>query len=425
MYQTNPRTELLLKVTTNRNTMENKDRINIRKNSPRANKNQDKPSDLEQTPAGSHASTQNNFQDNSIKETLKKMPFTVNAHPKKRVLITGAAGFLGSHLVDRFLAAGFQVIGMDNFSTGSVKNISRLKDNKNFRFIHWDVTTPFSFKGQLDYILHFACPASPIDYNRLPIETLKSGSMAAFNLLELAKNHHARILFASTSEIYGDPLESPQKEQYWGHVNPIGPRSVYDESKRFQESLTMTYHQCYQVETRIVRIFNTYGPRMRLNDGRVLPALAAQALLGKDLQVFGNGMQTRCFCYVSDLVEGVFRALHSDCSSPINLGSTQEMTILDFARLILKLTGSDSKICFSSLPEDDPRKRCPDTSKARQLLDWRPVTALEEGLRKTLAYFRTELSSMSLQPVVDLKQNGLLIPQKSENAMVRRLVSGS
>lgn len=311
----------------------------------------------------------------------------------KTILITGAAGFLGSHLVDRFLEEGYHVIGIDNLSTGSLRNLEHLNGHLNFRFIHGDVSKPFTCKEKLDYILHFACPASPVDYNRMPIETLRSGSLAAFHLLELARIKNATILFASTSEIYGDPLVSPQSEQYWGHVNPIGPRSVYDESKRFQESLAMAFHHYYGVQTRIVRIFNTYGPRMRLNDGRVLPALATQALLGEDLQVFGNGTQTRCFCYITDMVEGIYSVLHSHHALPVNLGTTKEIAIIDFAKLILELTGSKSKIAFSPLPEDDPKKRHPDIHKAMDILNWAPRVSLINGLKLTLAYFQRALLS--------------------------------
>ncbi|MFD2822495.1 UDP-glucuronic acid decarboxylase family protein [Lacinutrix iliipiscaria] len=307
----------------------------------------------------------------------------------KKVLITGAAGFLGSHLSDRFLKEGFQVIGMDNYITGDKKNISHLANNPNFEFIEHDVTEFIKIEGNLDYILHFASPASPIDYLKIPIQTLKVGSLGTHNLLGLAKAKKARLLIASTSEVYGDPLVHPQTEGYYGNVNTIGPRGVYDEAKRFQESITMAYHRFHGVETRIVRIFNTYGPRMRLNDGRVIPAFMGQALRGEDLTVFGDGMQTRSFCYVDDQVEGIFRLLFSDYSSPVNIGNPNEITIKDFAEEIIKLTQTDQKIIYKELPIDDPLQRQPDISLAKKLLGWEPKVEREEGMQKTFSYFKS------------------------------------
>ena len=308
---------------------------------------------------------------------------------KKRVLITGAAGFLGSHLCDRFLAEGYEVVGMDNLITGDLKNIEHLFPSADFTFYHHDVSNFVHVAGPLDYILHFASPASPIDYLKIPIQTLKVSSLGTHNLLGLAKAKNARILVASTSEIYGDPEIHPQPESYWGNVNPIGPRGVYDEAKRFQEAITMAYHRFHGLETRMVRIFNTYGPRMRLNDGRVLPAFIGQALRGENFTVFGDGLQTRSFCYVDDLVEGIYRLLLSDVSEPINIGNPDEITILEFAEEIIKLTGAKTKIIYEDLPHDDPKKRRPDITQARQLLGWEPKVHRSEGLKHTLAYFES------------------------------------
>lgn len=305
----------------------------------------------------------------------------------KRVLITGAAGFLGSHLCDRFIKEGYHVLGMDNLITGDLKNIEHLFKLKEFEFFNHDVSTFIHVPGELDYILHFASPASPIDYLKIPIQTLKVSSLGTHNLLGLAKAKGARILVASTSEVYGDPLVHPQTEDYWGNVNPIGPRGVYDEAKRFQEAITMAYHTYHNVETRIVRIFNTYGPRMRLNDGRVLPAFIGQALRGEDLTVFGDGSQTRSFCYVDDLVEGIYRLLLSDYQFPVNIGNPDEITIMDFAKEIIKLTGTNQKIISKPLPQDDPKQRQPDITRARSVLGWEPKIDRAEGLRRTYAYF--------------------------------------
>lgn len=313
----------------------------------------------------------------------------------KRVLITGAAGFLGSHLCDRFVAEGFYVIGMDNLITGSLSNIEHLFPHKNFEFAHHDVSKYVHVAGGLDFILHFASPASPIDYLKIPIQTLKVGSLGTHNLLGLAKAKGARILVASTSEVYGDPEVHPQTEDYWGHVNPIGPRGVYDEAKRFQEAITMAYHRFHGIETRIVRIFNTYGPRMRLNDGRVLPAFIGQALRGEDITVFGDGSQTRSFCYVDDLVEGIYRLLMSDYAEPVNIGNPDEISILDFASEIIRLTGTDQKVVFKELPKDDPKQRQPDITRARKVLNWEPKINRAEGLRRTYEYFLS-LSSEEL-----------------------------
>lgn len=312
---------------------------------------------------------------------------------KKRVLITGAAGFLGSHLCDRFIAEGYEVIGMDNLLTGSLSNIEHLLPLKEFSFYHHDVSKFIHVPGPLDYILHFASPASPIDYLKMPIQTLKVGSLGTHNCLGLAKAKKARILVASTSEVYGDPLVHPQHEEYWGNVNPVGPRGVYDEAKRFQEAITMAYHNFHGVETRIVRIFNTYGPRMRLNDGRALPAFIGQALRGEDLTVFGDGSQTRSFCYVSDLVEGIYRLLFSNESRPVNVGNPIEISLLDFANEIIALSGSPSGICFKPLPQDDPKQRQPDISRAREVLDWEPVIDRKEGLALTYIYFSELLAN--------------------------------
>jgi dTDP-glucose 4,6-dehydratase len=312
----------------------------------------------------------------------------MNSYNSKTVLITGAAGFLGSHLCDRFIAEGFRVLGMDNLITGDLKNIEHLKDSEQFTFIHHDVTTYVEVPGPVDYILHFASPASPIDYLKIPIQTLKVGSLGTHNLLGLAKDKKARILIASTSEVYGDPLVHPQKETYYGNVNTIGPRGVYDEAKRFQESMTMAYHRFHGLETRIVRIFNTYGPRMRLNDGRVIPAFMGQALRGEDITVFGDGSQTRSFCYVDDQIEGIYRLLMSDYSDPVNIGNPNEISILDFAKEIVRLTGSDQKIVFKPLPQDDPMQRQPDITLAKEVLGWSPKVARAEGMERTYAYFK-------------------------------------
>ncbi|MGL1888344.1 MAG: SDR family oxidoreductase [Reichenbachiella sp.] len=306
---------------------------------------------------------------------------------KKRVLITGGAGFLGSHLCDRFLKEGCHVIAMDNLITGSLDNIEHLFEREDFEFYNHDVSKFVHVPGELDYIMHFASPASPIDYLKMPIQTLKVGSLGTHNLLGLAKSKGARMLIASTSEVYGDPLVHPQAEDYWGNVNPVGPRGVYDEAKRFQEAMTMAYHTFHGVETRIVRIFNTYGPRMRLDDGRVLPAFIGQALRGEDLTAFGDGSQTRSFCYVDDLVEGIYRLLQSDCADPVNIGNPSEITINQFAEEILKLTDSKSKIIYKDLPMDDPKQRKPNITKAKELLGWEPKFSRSEGLKPTLEYF--------------------------------------
>lgn len=306
----------------------------------------------------------------------------------KRILITGAAGFLGSHLCDRFINEGFHVIGMDNLITGDLKNIEHLFPLQNFEFHHHDVSTFVHVPGTLDYILHFASPASPIDYLKIPIQTLKVGSLGTHNLLGLAKAKNSRLLIASTSEVYGDPLVHPQSEDYYGNVNTIGPRGVYDEAKRFQESITMAYHRFHGLETRIVRIFNTYGPRMRLNDGRVIPAFMGQALRGEDLTIFGKGLQTRSFCYVDDQVEGIFRLLFSDYAYPVNIGNPDEITIKEFAEEIIKLTGTNQKIVYQELPVDDPLQRQPDISLAKKLLDWEPKVGRSEGMVITFNYFK-------------------------------------
>lgn len=307
----------------------------------------------------------------------------------KKVLITGAAGFLGSHLCDRFIKEGFYVIGMDNLITGNLKNIEHLFKLNNFEFYHHDVSKFIHISGHLDYILHFASPASPIDYLKIPIQTLKVGSLGTHNCLGLAKAKGARILVASTSEVYGDPLVHPQRETYWGNVNPVGPRGVYDEAKRFQEAITMAYHTFHQVETRIIRIFNTYGPRMRLNDGRALPAFIGQALRGEDLTVFGDGSQTRSFCYVDDLVEGIHRLLMSDHAQPVNIGNPDEISLKDFAEEIIRLTGTTQKIVYKPLPVDDPKQRQPDITKAREILNWEPKVSRAEGLKITYEYFKS------------------------------------
>lgn len=310
---------------------------------------------------------------------------------RKRILITGAAGFLGSHLCDRFIREDYHVIAMDNLLTGSLKNIEHLFPLENFEYYHHDVSRFVHVPGRLDYILHFASPASPIDYLKMPIQTLKVGSLGTHNLLGLAKEKKARILVASTSEVYGDPTVHPQNEEYWGNVNPVGPRGVYDEAKRFQEAITMAYHNFHKVETRIIRIFNTYGPRMRLNDGRALPAFMGQALRGEDLTVFGDGSQTRSFCYVDDLVEGIYRLLLSDYPLPVNIGNPEEITLKEFAEEIIRLTGAAQKIIYLPLPKDDPKQRKPDISRAKQLLGWEPTVKRSEGLKVTLEYFKKEL----------------------------------
>ncbi len=307
----------------------------------------------------------------------------------KRILITGAAGFLGSHLCDRFIRDGYHVIGMDNLITGRLKNIEHLFGLEHFEFYHHDVSKFIHVPGKLDYILHFASPASPIDYLKIPIQTLKVGSLGVHNCLGLAKAKGARVLIASTSEVYGDPTVHPQTEEYWGNVNPVGPRGVYDEAKRFQEAITMAYHKFHGLETRIIRIFNTYGPRMRLNDGRVLPAFIGQALRGEDLTIFGDGSQTRSFCYVDDLVEGIVKLLHSDYAYPVNIGNPSEISIGEFAEEIIKLTGTNQKVVYKDLPTDDPKQRRPDITKARAILNWEPKIDRAEGLKRTYAYFKT------------------------------------
>jgi dTDP-glucose 4,6-dehydratase len=310
----------------------------------------------------------------------------------KRILITGAAGFLGSHLCDRFLKEGYTVVGMDNLLTGNIHNISHLFPLKEFEFYHHDITKFVHVPGNIDYILHFASPASPIDYLKMPIQTLKVGALGTHNLLGLAKSKGARILVASTSEVYGDPLVHPQQEEYWGNVNPIGPRGVYDEAKRFMESITMAYHNYHKLETRIIRIFNTYGPRMRLDDGRALPTFMSQALRGEDVTVYGDGSQTRSFCYVDDLVEGIYRLLLSDYHKPVNIGNPAEITLKEFAEEVLALTGSKSKIIYEPLPQDDPKQRQPDITKAKALLGWEPKVDRQEGLRRTLEYFKEHIN---------------------------------
>lgn len=312
---------------------------------------------------------------------------------KKRVLITGGAGFLGSHLSERFIKEGYHVIAMDNLITGSIKNIEHLFHLKEFEFYHHDVSKFVHVAGDLDYILHFASPASPIDYLKIPIQTLKVGSLGTHNLLGLAKAKGARMLIASTSEVYGDPNVHPQNEDYWGNVNPIGPRGVYDEAKRFQEAITMAYHTFHGLETRIVRIFNTYGPRMRLDDGRALPAFVSQAITGQDITVFGDGSQTRSFCYVDDLVEGIYRLLLSDYAYPVNIGNPNEITIKQFAEEIIALTGTDQKIVYKPLPQDDPKQRRPDITRAKEILGWEPKVSRSEGLKITYEFFKKSLEA--------------------------------
>ena len=320
---------------------------------------------------------------------IRKMEINKTSSGQKRILITGAAGFLGSHLCDRFIKEGMHVIGMDNLITGDLKNIQHLFKLANFEFYHCDVSRFIHVPGKLDYILHFASPASPIDYLKIPIQTLKVGSLGTHNCLGLALAKKARILVASTSEVYGDPLVHPQVETYWGNVNPVGPRGVYDEAKRFQEAITTAYHTFHGLETRIVRIFNTYGPRMRLNDGRALPAFIGQALRGEDLTVFGDGSQTRSFCYVDDLVEGIYRLLMSDYSMPVNIGNPDQITLKDFAEEVIKLTGAKQKIVYKRLPQDDPKQRQPDITKAKKLLNWEPKVNRAEGLKITYEYFKS------------------------------------
>ena len=306
-----------------------------------------------------------------------------------RLLITGAAGFLGSHLCDRFIAEGMEVLGMDNLITGNMENLEHLMGNPKFTFYNNDVSNFVHVPGELDYILHFASPASPIDYLKIPIQTLKVSSLGTHNLLGLALNKKARILVASTSEVYGDPLVHPQTEEYWGNVNPVGPRGVYDEAKRFMEAMTMAYHTYHGLETRIVRIFNTYGPRMRLNDGRVLPAFIGQALRGEDLTIFGDGSQTRSFCYVDDLIEGIYRLLMSEHAEPVNIGNPHEITISEFAEEIMELTATDQKVIYKELPVNDPMQRKPDISKAKSILDWEPKVTRAEGLERTYEWFKS------------------------------------
>ena len=332
----------------------------------------------------------------------------------KRVLITGAAGFLGSHLCDRFIKEGYVVMAMDNLITGDLKNIEHLFQLKEFEFYHHDVSKFIHVPGELDYILHFASPASPIDYLKIPIQTLKVSSLGTHNCLVLALAKKARILVASTSEVYGDPLVHPQTEEYWGNVNPIGPRGVYDEAKRFQEAITMAYHTFHKVETRIVRIFNTYGPRMRLNDGRALPAFIGQALRGEDLTVFGDGSQTRSFCYVDDLVDGIYKLLMSDYSLPVNIGNPDEISLKDFAEEIIKLTGIEQKIVYRPLPLDDPKQRQPDITKAGSLLNWKPKVNRAEGLKITYEYFK------------NLPEEELIkLPKEFESRKSYKLISNS
>lgn len=312
----------------------------------------------------------------------------------KKAMVTGGAGFLGSHLCDLLLAKGYELICVDNLITGDAQNIAHIKSNK-FSYIKHDVTKPLYLDGKIDFLYHLASPASPIDYLELPIQTLKVGALGTHNMLGLAKEKGSRFLLASTSEVYGDPLVNPQSEEYWGNVNPIGPRGVYDEAKRYAEAITMAYHRYHGVDTRIVRIFNTYGPRMRLNDGRVVPNFIGQALRGEDLTVYGDGSQTRSFCYVSDEIEGIYRLMMSDYTLPVNIGNTKEHTILEFAKIILKITGSSSKITFKPLPVDDPKQRRPDIAKAQKLIEWEPRVSLEQGLKETIKYFKDVLEMRS------------------------------
>lgn len=315
-----------------------------------------------------------------------------------RVLITGVAGFLGSHLADKFIAAGYHVVGMDNLITGSMENIKHLMKLKEFEFFHHDVTKFVHVSGEFDGILHFASPASPIDYLKIPIQTLKVGSLGTHNLLGFAKEKRAKILVASTSEVYGDPLVHPQSESYWGNVNPVGPRGVYDEAKRFQEAITMAYHRFHGLDTKIVRIFNTYGPRMRLNDGRVLPTFLGQCLRNEPLTIFGDGKQTRSFCFVEDLIEGIYKLYNSDINEPVNIGNSEEVTILEFAKEVLEITASTNKLIYKELPEDDPKIRKPDITKASELLDWSPKTDRKKGIQIAYNYFK-ELSDEELNKI--------------------------
>ncbi len=312
-----------------------------------------------------------------------------------RAVVTGGAGFLGSHLCEYLLQSGWEVVCVDNESTGTQRNVEHLRNQHGFSFLHADISQALSCDGAVDFVLHFASPASPPDYLRLPIETLRVGSYGTYNALLLAEQKHAKFLIASTSECYGDPEVSPQPETYWGHVNPVGPRSVYDEAKRFSEAMTMAFFRAHGVDTRIVRIFNTYGPRMRLNDGRALPNFLYQALTGQPLTVYGDGSQTRSFCYVSDLIEGIYRLMQSDEHTPVNIGNPSEITILEFAQRVKALTGSNAPIIFESLPQDDPKQRCPDISKAKNLLNWEPKVSLQEGLERTLNYFKEKVGSQA------------------------------
>jgi dTDP-glucose 4,6-dehydratase len=312
-----------------------------------------------------------------------------------RVLITGGAGFIGSHLCDYLIEQDWNVVSVDNLVTGQDSNIQHLLGNPRFNFVQQDVTRYIDVPGKVDYVLHFASPASPMDYLKLPIQTLKVGALGTHNTLGVAKAKHAKFLLASTSECYGDPEVSPQPESYWGHVNPIGPRGVYDEAKRFGEAMTMAYHRAHGVDTRIVRIFNTYGPRMRLNDGRALPNFLHQALTGQPITVYGDGRQTRSFCYVSDTVEGIYKLMQSNEHEPVNIGNPREVTILEFAERIRALTGTKAPIVFEPLPQDDPKRRCPDITKARRILGWEPKVSLEEGLRLTFAFFREQVAQAS------------------------------
>ncbi len=310
-----------------------------------------------------------------------------------RILVTGGAGFIGSHLCERFLADGHRVVCLDNFLTGSESNIAPLRGRPEFSFIEHNIANPIEIDGAIDYILHFASPASPIDYLKLPIQTLKVGSSGTINSLGIARAKGAKFFIASTSEVYGDPNEHPQRETYWGHVNPVGPRGVYDEAKRFAEAVTMAYHRYHNVDTRIIRIFNTYGPRMRLNDGRAIPAFISQALRGEPITIFGQGTQTRSFCYVDDLVEGIVRLMQADYNEPVNVGNPGEYTIKQLAERIIAATGSRSQLVYQLLPQDDPKQRCPDISLAKQLLKWQPTVGLDEGLKKTIPWFRAQIES--------------------------------
>ncbi len=315
---------------------------------------------------------------------------TFDTYAGRRFLVSGGAGFLGSHLCDKLISRGSRVVAVDDFITGRTRNVDHLKGNPDFNLVDWDITRPLQVEGVLDGIFHLASPASPVDYAKHPIETLRAGALGADNVLSLARRKKCPVLIASTSEVYGDPLQHPQNEEYWGNVNPIGPRGCYDESKRYQEALTMAYHRVHGVDIRIVRIFNTYGPRMRANDGRVVPNFCVQALRGEPLTVYGEGTQTRSFCYVDDLLEGMLRLFCAPCHEPVNLGNPEEHTILEFAQKIIELTGSRSEIAHRPLPVDDPKVRCPDIARASDLLGWKPRVSLEEGLAKTIEYFRDE-----------------------------------